>query len=344
MHHRLGISTTQCFRFGIAALGLFACSSEDSSDPGGGNPPLTTGGTNTGGSATTGGVAAPTGGVKSTGGTNTGGSPSTGGVAPTGGAATGGAAAGGAAPTGGASTGGAVSMGGSGGTTSGGNNGKGGGGASAGMGGKAGGGMSGMAGAATGGGSGGGGAGGPTYGTFGERKLGYLGCSMSQNVAQGYATLGGKVLWPVMGAYGAQVVQNWAKDGGPWTAGGGFDSGVQQYGQPEAVWIMLCIFGSASVNINEAKQIIALTKQHAPNAKLFITGQPLNSGTDCNLAGNGGAQHTDDIAKQAAMEDSTVTYAGTFGPLTPGQRSDGCHANASGMEVLGKQVAEKWGQ
>jgi hypothetical protein len=162
-------------------------------------------------------------------------------------------------------------------------------------------------------------------------------------VAQGYATLGGKVLWPVMGAYGAQVVQNWAKDGGPWKANGGFDSGVQQYGQPEAVWIMLCIFGQASVNINEAKQIIALTKQHAPNAKLFITGQPLNSGTDCNLAGNGGAQHTDDIAKQAAMEDSTVTYAGTFGPLTPGQRSDGCHANADGMALLGRQVAEKWG-
>ncbi len=342
MHHRLGISTTQCFRFGVAALSLFACSSEDTNDPGGGAPPLTTGGVNTGGAAT-GGVA-PTGGTRATGGAvSTGGTISTGGTTSTGGVAA--PPTGGSAQTGGSvSTGGSPSAGGSGGTGPGGSGGKGGGGGTpAGGGGKASGGMSGMAGAATGGGSGGS-TDGTTYGTFGERKLGYLGCSMSQNVAQGYATLGGKVLWPVMGAYGARVVQDWAKDGGPWTAGGGFDSGVQQYGQPEAVWIMLCIFGQASVNINEAKQIIALTKKHAPNAKVFITGQPLNSGPDCNLAGNGGAQHTDDIAKQAAMEDSTVTYAGTFGPLTQAQRSDGCHANASGMELLGNQVIEKWGK
>jgi hypothetical protein len=187
-------------------------------------------------------------------------------------------------------------------------------------------------------------AGGPTYGTFGERKLGYLGCSMSQNVAQGYATLGGKVMWPSMGAYGAQVVQNWAKDGGPWTANGGFDSGVQQYGQPEAVWIMLCIF-SNMVTLDEAKQIIALAKQHAPNAKLFISGQPLNSGTDCNLAGNGGAAKTDMIAQQAAMDASlNVTYAGTFGPLTPEQRSDGCHANDAGQRLLGQQIIDKFGK
>ncbi len=341
MHHRLGISATQCFRFGVAALSLFACSSEDTNDPGGGTPPLTTGGANTGGAAT--GGLAPTGGTKATGGAvSTGGTIGTGGTTSTGGVAA--PPTGGAAPTGGSvSTGGTPSAGGSGGTSPGGSGGKAGGGTSAGSGGKAGGGMGGMAGAATGGGSGGS-TDGTTYGTFGERKLGYLGCSMSQNVAQGYATLGGKVLWPVMGAYGARVVQDWAKDGGPWTAGGGFDSGVQQYGQPEAVWIMLCIFGQASVNINEAKQIIALTKKHAPNAKLFITGQPLNSGPDCNLAGNGGAQHTDDIAKQAAMEDPTVTYAGSFGPLTQAQRSDGCHANASGMELLGNQVIEKWGK
>jgi hypothetical protein len=105
---------------------------------------------------------------------------------------------------------------------------------------------------------------------------------------------------------------------------------------------MLCIF-SNMVTIQEAKQIIALTRQHAPNAKLYITGQPLNSGTDCNLAGNGGAALTDRIAQQAAQEDPTVTYAGTFGPLTPQQRSDGCHANDAGQRLLGQQIIDKWG-
>lgn len=167
---------------------------------------------------------------------------------------------------------------------------------------------------------------------------------MSQNVAQGYATLGGKRLWPVMGAYGAQVVQNWTGDGGPWTANGGFESGIQQYGQPEAVWVMLCIF-SNMVTIDEAKQIVDNVRERAPDAQIYITGQPLNTGTDCNLAGNGGAAKTDQIAQQvpgeAGYED--VIYAGTFGPLSPEQRSDGCHANAAGMELLGEQVAEKWG-
>lgn len=185
---------------------------------------------------------------------------------------------------------------------------------------------------------------GPLFGSGKERSLGYVGCSMSQNVAQGYATLGGKRLWPVMGAYGAQVVQNWKTEGGPWTAAQGFDSAVQQYGQPTDVWIMLCIF-SNMVTLDEAKQIIALAKKHAPNAKLYITGQPLNTGTDCNLAGNGGAALTDSIAKQAAQDASlNVTYAGTFGPLTVAQRSDGCHANADGQKLLGQQVIDKWGK
>ena len=163
-------------------------------------------------------------------------------------------------------------------------------------------------------------------------------------LAAGYATLGGKRLWPSMGAYGGMVVQNWAKDGGPWTAANGFDAGVKQYGQPAAVWIMICIF-SKMVTLDETKAIIALAKKHAPNAKLYITGQPLNTGTDCNLAGDGGAALTDSMAKQAAQDANLgVTYAGTFGPLTVAQRSDGCHANGDGQKLLGQQVIDKWGK
>lgn len=187
---------------------------------------------------------------------------------------------------------------------------------------------------------------GTEYGGGGARKLGYLGCSMSQNVAEGYATLGGEHLWPVMGAYGAQVVQNWTSDGGsPWSGSGSFDSAVQEYGNPDAVWIMLCIF-SNMVTIDESKKIVDLVRKHAPDAKIYITGQPLNSGTSCFLAGDGGDVLTDKIAQETPMQPGyeDVIYAGTFGPLSPEQRSDGCHANADGMRLLGEQVIEKWGK
>jgi hypothetical protein len=67
----------------------------------------------------------------------------------------------------------------------------------------------------------------------------------------------------------------------------------------------------------------------------------------CNLAGDGGPELTDDLAKQAGADASqNVTYAGTFGPLgedtTPGG-FDTCHANMAGQELLGNQAKEKFG-
>jgi hypothetical protein len=182
---------------------------------------------------------------------------------------------------------------------------------------------------------------GGTYSTGAARSMGYLGCSMSVNVMQGYKTLGGMRLWPDIAAYNGQVVQNWAKDGGVWAS---FDAAVSQYGAPTAVWIQICIF-SNMVTYDETKQIIALARKHAPNATLYITGQPLNTGTDCNLAGDGGAAKTDSMAKMAGADATqNVIYAGIFGPLTVAQRSDGCHANADGQKLLGQQAIDKWGK
>ena len=47
---------------------------------------------------------------------------------------------------------------------------------------------------------------------------------------------------------------------------------------------------------------------------------------------------------QARASAQNVTYAGTFGPLGSSQRSDSCHANTAGQQLLGEQAIDKWGE
>ncbi|MGK4003614.1 hypothetical protein WMF31_13370 [Sorangium sp. So ce1036] len=166
---------------------------------------------------------------------------------------------------------------------------------------------------------------------------------MSVNVAEGYQMLDGERLWPPIGQYNGQVVQNWANNSdGVWRA---FENAMSQYGEPEAVWVMLCIF-SNMVTLDEAKQIIANVRSRAPNATIYITGQPLyDDPNSCFLAGNGGPDKTDRIAKEAAADPSlNVIYPGSLGPLAADENSDGCHANDKGRRELGQQFIDWFGK
>jgi hypothetical protein len=190
------------------------------------------------------------------------------------------------------------------------------------------------------GGSGGGGTGGASSGP--SRSMGYVGCSMSVNVAQGYQALGGMRLWQPIQAYNGKVVQSWTNNNdSAWQA---FEQQMNMHGTPSAVWVMICIFENR-VTYDETKQIIANVRQRAPNATIYITGQPLYAqGLSCELAGDGGPELTDDMALMAGADASqNVIYGGTFGPLTSSQRSDSCHANGEGQRALGQQAIDKWG-
>ena len=60
------------------------------------------------------------------------------------------------------------------------------------------------------------------FGCGPSRTMGYMGCSMSVNVATGYGRRMGMRMWPAISAYGGQVVQSWTPaSGGAWSA---FDS------------------------------------------------------------------------------------------------------------------------
>jgi hypothetical protein len=171
--------------------------------------------------------------------------------------------------------------------------------------------------------------------------MGFIGCSMAENVAQGYVADGGKRMWGPYGTSGL-VVQSWTDpNSSAWQL---FDQQVAKFGKPSAVWVQICVFTNGAT-YDEVKQLIANARQHAATgAKIYITGQPqYDAGHACQLAGANGPQLTDSLAQKAAADTTqNVTYPGQF-RLHNGEDVDGCHANTGGQQSLGKQALAFWG-
>ena len=176
-----------------------------------------------------------------------------------------------------------------------------------------------------------------------EPSMGFIGCSMSENVAQGYVAAGGKHMWGPYGT-GGLVVQSWTNTNSP--SWGKFDAQAARYGKPNEVWVQICIFQNPGATYDEVKQLIANARQHSsPGAKIWITGQPVypDNPTSCFLAGPQGPQLTVDLAKRAGADAAlNVSYPGEF-KLMRGEVQDGCHANTAGQLSLGKQAIAIWG-
>jgi Cellulose binding domain len=175
-----------------------------------------------------------------------------------------------------------------------------------------------------------------------QRSMGFIGCSMAENVAQGYVAVGGTRMWGPYGT-GGLVVQAWTNsNSSAWQL---FDQQVSMFGRPTAVWVQICIFAQAGATYNEVTQMIANARQHAAaGATIYITGQPFyDPGQTCFLAGPNGPQLTDSLAQQAADDPAqNVIYPGSF-ILHSNEVADGCHANAAGRQSLGTQALAFWG-
>ncbi len=326
----------------------------------------TGGRTQSGGTTGSGGLSA-TGGASSTGGkSGSGGSPASGGTTATGGTL----APGGSASTGGAtvSTGGATPDGGTtvaGGRGSGGATGAGGATGPGGTGPRGGttgsGGATGPGGAmskggatATGGTTGSGGSTGACAGTAvpcpptAANSIAYIGCSMADNIGQGYGQVGGKIMWTDANyGTGAMVVENWMEGGSAWPT---FDAKLKAMGGIDTVkafMVQICVLSTHS-DANVRSMVKAARAKVNPGVHIYIVGQPqYEAGHTCSLAGTGGAEWTDTEA-QAIAKDSTInqdlTYLGTFNlDTTKGESSDGCHASASGLTRLGNEAKAFWG-
>jgi len=182
----------------------------------------------------------------------------------------------------------------------------------------------------------------PTGGPQAANSMGFIGCSMAENVAQGYVADGGTRMWGPYGT-GGLVVQSWTDpNSSAWQK---FDQQVSRFGRPTAVWVQICIFASSGATYDEVKRLIANARQHAASAAtIYITGQPLyDPGQTCSLAGADGPQLTDSLAKQAGSDTTqNVLYPGQF-HLHTGEVADGCHANTAGQASLGRQALAFWG-
>jgi hypothetical protein len=182
---------------------------------------------------------------------------------------------------------------------------------------------------------------GPTAGPGPVNSMGFIGCSMAENVAQGYVAVGGTRMWSPYGT-GGLVVQSWTDpNSSAWQK---FDQQVSRFGRPTAVWVQICIFASSGATYDEVKRLIANARQHAaPAATIYITGQPFyDPGQTCSLAGAGGPQLTDSLARQAGSDTAqNVIYPGQF-LLHAGEVADGCHANTAGQASLGRQALAYW--
>jgi len=179
-------------------------------------------------------------------------------------------------------------------------------------------------------------------GTNPANSMGFIGCSMAENVAQGYVAVGGRRMWGPYGT-GGLVVQSWTDpNSSAWQR---FDQQVSRFGRPAAVWVQICIFAQNGATYDEVKRLIANARQHAASgARIYITGQPLyDPGQTCFLAGANGPQLTDNLARQAAADPTqNVTYPGVF-RLRSNEVADGCHANTAGQQSLGRQALGFWG-
>ena len=175
--------------------------------------------------------------------------------------------------------------------------------------------------------------------------MGFMGCSMSVNVATGYQRRMGMRMWEPVSAYGGQVVQSWTPaSGGVWTS---FDQKATQYGKPTDIWMQICIFAQQGVTAAEVQTMIKNARAHStPTTRIWITGQPTyEAGHTCSLAGTGGTELTDMRAKEADKPSNGVYYAGTFKiDSTKGEvSSDTCHASSAGELTLGDQFIAKFG-
>jgi len=171
---------------------------------------------------------------------------------------------------------------------------------------------------------------------------------MADNIGQGYGQVGGKIMWNNSGyGTGAKVVENWGPSGDAWSL---FTTKLAAIGgkdKVKAIMVQICVLSTHSED--NVKAMIKAARDHVnPGTHIYITGQPgYEAGHSCFLAGNGGAEWTDTTAKKMAM-DSTVnkdmTYLGLFKlDTTKNESSDGCHASAAGLTVLGNQAKAFWG-
>lgn len=188
-------------------------------------------------------------------------------------------------------------------------------------------------------------AGSPAFAQHTVHSIGYIGCSNTRDSVTGYHAVSGNknYLWPSYGIDRGRI-DLWAKEPSSyWTL---FQSMVNLYGTPRVVWVELC--ENAQQFPNSYAQVVSMLgvlKQKVATAIAYISAINGYNPTLCSLMGNltptGLAQANADTNAWAskAVSDGLAQAGPVMGPLTPQLvKSDNCHPNQAGMELLGQQL------
>jgi hypothetical protein len=183
-----------------------------------------------------------------------------------------------------------------------------------------------------------------------NNSIAYIGCSMANNIGNGYKAVGGKIMWNSDGyGTGAQCVPQWVEGGTAWP---GFDNKMAAIGGKDvvkAIMVQICIIRPATDD--EVKSMIRAARAHVnPDAHIYLVGQPqYENGHTCDIAG-GQEATTEEQAKRLgddASIDPNMSYLGTFLlNCDEDECADSCHASAgagNGEERLGNKAKEFWG-
>lgn len=184
----------------------------------------------------------------------------------------------------------------------------------------------------------------------GNNSIAYIGCSMANNIGNGYKAVGGKIMWTSDGyATGAQCVPQWVEGGSAWP---GFDNKLKAIGGKDvvkAIMVQICIIQPATDA--QVKSMIKAARAHVnPDTHIYLVGQPqYENGHHCDIAG-GKEATTEEQAKRLGEDksiDPNMSYLGTFWlNCDKGECADSCHASpgaGKGEERLGNQAKAFWG-
>lgn len=186
-------------------------------------------------------------------------------------------------------------------------------------------------------------------------RIGIVGCSMTKNANEGYASLGGTKFWSNGGlGYGAGSIYRWLLDEpNPKFHGYWWDFTTRLAAEPATdaiVWGLCTTNGSTNdydpgppVNIDNALAVLAGIEERAPGIPIYVIAQPDYTGATCDLAGSSGPSN------MLALRDELVAGGHVLlgpdqGPLDSSQvGSDDCHANTAGKQLLGSQLLAFFG-
>jgi hypothetical protein len=174
--------------------------------------------------------------------------------------------------------------------------------------------------------------------------VGYVGCSVIINAADGYQAEGGTRLWSTrLLRYSGGIVGRWAadlSDQSPyWST---FQTMLEEQ-PPDVIWWGLCSNKGPADQASQARTVLEEIRRRALELAVFASGQPAyTEGHVCEISGAEGPARMQELVDEMVAA-GLVARGPVLGPLAAEQTRDGCHANEDGQRLMGDQLVDFFG-